>query len=66
MEEYIEPTEEKKEIPSRKREDYFRCKVCKMLWADNKCVQDPIKGFICPNGCEKPYIQDEYELPTQD
>lgn len=57
--------EEEKTIKSRKREDYFRCKQCHRLWADSQCVIDPIKGNICPNGCTKPFIQPEYELPTQ-
>ena len=47
------------------RDDYFRCKVCKKLWADSVCETDAIKGRVCPNGCVKSYQQPDYELPTQ-
>lgn len=64
MKEYTEATEENIKTSSRRREDYFRCKVCKLLWEDSKCIQDPIRGYLCPNGCEKPFEQEDYELPT--
>lgn len=49
-----------------KRDDYFRCKICKGLFLDSECVVDPIKGNQCPRGCEEPYIQPDYESPFQD
>ena len=48
-----------------KRDAYFRCPVCKKLYADKDCTLDPIKGYICPNNCERPYDQPPYESPLQ-
>lgn len=45
------------------RDKCFRCHICLELWNDEDCEVDPDKGFICPNGCEAPYIQPEYESP---
>lgn len=49
--------------PSPKRDDYFRCPVCKQLFEDKLCVLDPVKGFICPNNCERSFEQPPYESP---
>lgn len=49
-----------------KRDDYFRCKICKGLFSDNEAVLDPIKGLQCPNGCVEPYQQPPYESPLND
>lgn len=48
---------------SNKREDYFRCPICKRLYNDNECELDPIKGYICPNNCVIPYEQPVWESP---
>lgn len=48
------------------RDDYFRCPVCKKLFTNEECSLDLDKGYKCPNGCEKPFIQPQYESPTQD
>lgn len=45
------------------RDDYFRCPVCSILYSDIECTLDPIKGFVCPRQCSKPFIQPEYESP---
>lgn len=45
------------------RDNYFRCRVCKKLYADTEGVLDPVKGLQCPRGCEPPYDQPEYESP---
>lgn len=50
-----------------KRDDYYRCKWCKGLFADEQCQRDSITGvFICPNGCVEPFVQPAYEPPTND
>lgn len=43
-----------------------RCKICKKLYNDSECDFDPVKGFICPKGCEEPFNQPPYESPMQD
>jgi hypothetical protein len=49
---------------TKNRDDYFRCKVCKKLYADEECSRDEKTGaFICPLGCVEPYNQPEYESP---
>jgi hypothetical protein len=48
------------------RDNYFRCRVCKRLFLDEKCILDPIKGLQCPEGCEEPFAQPAYEPPLQD
>lgn len=45
----------------KNRDKCNRCKICKELWNDNECEVDPVRGFICPNGCEPSYIQPPYE-----
>lgn len=50
---------------SQKRDDYFRCKICKELFADEDCIVDPVKGFLCPKGCEKSFQQPPYQSPLQ-
>ena len=49
-----------------KRDDCTRCPICRQLFADKDCTLDPIKGYICPNGCEPSYDQPKYETPLQD
>lgn len=48
------------------RDKMHRCPYCKKLWPDEDCILDPIKGYICPDGCVEPFIQPEYELPTNE
>lgn len=48
---------------STKRDDYFRCPICKKLFADADCDVDPTKGYICPSGCEKSFDQPDYQSP---
>lgn len=50
-------------VRSTKRDDYFRCPVCKKLFSDTECTLDPIKGYICPNGCVRQYVQPSYQSP---
>jgi len=45
------------------RDNYFRCRVCRKLFADDDCVLDEVKGYQCPNGCVEPYEQPRYESP---
>lgn len=47
----------------KNRDKCFRCPICLNLWNDNECEVDDIKGYICPNGCEKSYEQPPYESP---
>lgn len=49
-----------------KRDDFYRCKECKQLFSHEECTLDEVKGYICPNLCEKTYQQPPYELPNQD
>ena len=49
-----------------KRDNYFRCKHCHQIFTDDECFIDPIRGFLCPNGCEEPYEQPPYESPLQE
>lgn len=48
------------------RDDYTRCKICKELFKHEQCVLDPVKGYLCPRGCEPPYNQEPYEPPIDD
>lgn len=51
---------------SKNRDDYFRCSICGGLFETKECYLDPIKGYMCPNGCEESYVQPKYEKPTID
>jgi len=47
-----------------KRDNMFRCKICKKLYKDEECIPDPITGaLICPLGCVESYVQPPYESP---
>lgn len=56
--------EEKTFEKSTKRDDYYRCPVCKKLYSDRECTRNPLTGvYICPKNCVKPFIQPQYESP---
>lgn len=43
-----------------------RCKYCRVLFEDVKCIPDPATGALqCPNGCKPSYDQPAYESPFQ-
>lgn len=52
--------EELKTLP---RDKCFRCPICGVLYPERVCTKDPIKGLICPRGCERSYEQPPYEPP---
>jgi len=47
-----------------KRDDMYRCKICKQLYLDSQCERDSKTGaFICPKGCVEPFVQPPYQSP---
>ena len=54
-----------------KRDDYFRCTMCKGLFKDEDCSikydsEGASDGYRCPNLCEPSYTQPPYESPIDD
>ncbi len=50
-----------------KRDDMFRCPMCKKLFPDDQCTRNPDTGvYICPNQCVPSFNQPPYEPPTID
>ncbi len=45
------------------RDNFFRCKHCHQLFADEECFIDADKGIQCPNGCEESFEQPPYQSP---
>ena len=57
-------TEDEEEILNdTNRDNYFRCKFCGVLWHQNQCVLDEIKGYECPDGCKETFEQPPYQSP---
>lgn len=53
---------------SNNRDDYFRCNICgKLNLIDGDTLRDPVtEAYKCKYGCEKSYVQPNYESPLQD
>ncbi len=46
------------------RDDYFRCRFCKVLSPQAEAKRDPDTGaYLCPNGCVPTFEQPPYESP---
>jgi len=47
----------------KNRDNYFRCKHCRVLYHQEQCILDRVHGYQCPSGCKEEFIQAPYESP---
>ena len=53
-------------LKDRNRDNYFRCHICGDLYHQELVNMNTTEGYICPKGCEVPFIQPPYETPIDD